>query len=81
VGFRHVAWQTVTQVGTSPSALDAARGLIEGNPISAEIMQRRPEALADIKNAVARNLAGQLADRPVRCTLRALVFTAQKGPV
>ena len=56
-GFRDVQWQRVTKVGTSPSAPDATIGLIEGNPIYAEIMQRRPEALADIKSAVARNLA------------------------
>ena len=78
-GFQNVEWQTVTKVGTSPSATDATIGLIEGNPIYAEIMQRRPEALADIQSTVARNLAGQLGDHPVRCELRALVFTAQKG--
>jgi ubiquinone/menaquinone biosynthesis C-methylase UbiE len=77
-GFRNVEWQTVTKVVMTPSATDAAIGLIEGNPIYTEIMQRRPEALADIKNALARNLAGQLGDGPVRCELRALVFTAHK---
>lgn len=78
-GFRNVEWETVAKVGTSPSAAEAATGLIEGNPIYAEIMNRRPEALRDIKDAVARNLAEQLGDRPVRCPLRAHVFHARKG--
>jgi ubiquinone/menaquinone biosynthesis C-methylase UbiE len=77
-GFRSVDCQTVAKVGTSPSATEAAIGLIEGNPIYAEIMTRRPEALEDIKSAVARNLAAELGDRPVRSPERAHVFTAEK---
>jgi len=66
-------------IGTSPSAADAAMGLIEGNPILGEIMQRRPESLGDIKRAVARNITAELGDHPVRAPLRALVFTARRS--
>jgi ATP phosphoribosyltransferase regulatory subunit HisZ len=41
-------------------------------------MERRPEALPDIKAAVARNVAAELGDHPVRCALRAHVFTARR---
>jgi hypothetical protein len=70
--------EPVAKIGTSPSAADAAIGLIEGNPIYIAIMERKPEALADIKAAVARNVAAELGDRPVRAPLRAFVFSARK---
>ena len=65
-------------MGTSPSAADAATGLVEGNPVIGAIMERRPDALPDIKAAVARNVAAELGDHPVRSPLRALVFTARR---
>ena len=77
-GFEAITSEVVEKVGASPSAEDAARGLIDGNPISAEIMHRRPDALEDIKRAVAANIARELGDHPVRCPLRALVFAAQR---
>lgn len=77
-GFNDVEVTSVTQVGTSPSASEAAVGLIDGNPIGAAIAQRRAEALPEIKDAVARNLAAELGDWPLRCALRAFVFSARK---
>jgi ubiquinone/menaquinone biosynthesis C-methylase UbiE len=53
-GFENVAPIPVAQVGTSPSAADAAIGLIEGNPIAAAIAERRPAAVPEVKAAVAR---------------------------
>ena len=67
-----------TKVGTSPSAEDAATGLVEGNPVIGAIMARRPDALPDIRAAVARNIAAELGDHPVRTPLRAHVFTARR---
>jgi SAM-dependent methyltransferase len=78
VGFRSVEWQSVPKVGVSPTAADAAIGLIEGNPVYGAIMERRPEALDEIKTAVARNLAAQLGGPPLRCPLRAFVFSATR---
>ena len=60
------------------SAHYTAIGLIEGNPIYSAIMERKPEALSDIKAAVARNVAAELGDRPLRAPLLAFVFTARK---
>jgi ubiquinone/menaquinone biosynthesis C-methylase UbiE len=78
-GFERVEAETVTKEGHSPSADEAALGAIEGNPIAGEIVRRRPEALAAIKDALSRNLAAQLGDRPLQCPLRAPVFRARKG--
>jgi ubiquinone/menaquinone biosynthesis C-methylase UbiE len=77
-GFEAVRCEHVDKEGQSPSAADAATGLIEGNPIYGEIMQRRPAALPEIKAAVAAALARELGDQPLRAPLRALVVTARR---
>lgn len=77
-GFEDVRHERVEGVGSSPSATDAARGLIEGNPIYQAIMERRPTALAEIEAAVAGVLAAALGDRPLRCPLRAIFFSARR---
>jgi SAM-dependent methyltransferase len=77
-GFAEIRLDSVEAAGESPTAQDAARGLVEGNPVFGAIMERRPEALPDIEAAVARNLAAELGDRPVRSPLRAHVFTARR---
>jgi ubiquinone/menaquinone biosynthesis C-methylase UbiE len=77
-GFEGVHWERLDGVGVSPSAADAARGLIEGNPIYQAITERRPSALADIEAAVAGKLAASLGDRPLRCPLRAIFFTGRR---
>ena len=77
-GFGEIAWTHLEKTGASPSAADAATGLIEGNPILGAIMERRPEALGDIKQAVAAAIAAELGDHPVTFPLRALVFSARR---
>jgi ubiquinone/menaquinone biosynthesis C-methylase UbiE len=78
VGFADVECVHVEKVGQSPSAAEAAIGLVEGNPVYGAIMERRPDALPDIKAAVARNIVAKLGDRPVRCALSAFVFSARR---
>ena len=77
-GFVNVAPARVTATGTSPSAADAATGLIDGNPIGAAIVARRAGALPEVKALIARRIAAELGDAPVRCTLRAFAFSARK---
>lgn len=76
--FADVQWVRVEKVGASPSAADATIGLVEGNPIYGAIMERRPDALAEIKKAVAAAIAKELGDNPVRCPESALVFSARR---
>ena len=77
-GFDQIEVTRLEKTGTSPSAADAATGLIEGNPILGAIMERRPEALADIKRATAAAVAAELGDPPVRIPLHAIVFSARR---
>ena len=77
--FKHIESYSVPRVGMSPSAEEATIGLVEGNPVGTAIMDRRPEALADIKAAVATNLATELGDHPLRGLLRALVFSSRRS--
>jgi hypothetical protein len=77
-GFEAIRCERVAKEGKSASAAEAAIGLIEGNPVYGEIMQRRPEALAEIESAVAARLARELGDEPLRAPLRALVVTGRR---
>jgi ubiquinone/menaquinone biosynthesis C-methylase UbiE len=77
-GFRDIEAESVTRVGMSPSASAAAIGLVEGNPVYTAIMERRPEALVEIKAAVITKLAAQLGDHPLRTPLRAHVFSSRR---
>ncbi len=78
-GFADIRAERVETGGTSPSAAEAAIGLIEGNPIYLAIMERRASALAEIEAALAESLAAALGDRPLRCPLRAVFFGARRA--
>jgi ubiquinone/menaquinone biosynthesis C-methylase UbiE len=77
-GFEVVRCERVAKEGRSPSAADAAAGLIDGNPVFGEIMQRRPGAVAEIKAALAARLAREWGDRPLRAPLQAVVIVARR---
>ncbi len=78
VGFVDVMWTTLARTGTSPSAAEAAIGLIEGNPIRGEIVERRADAVPELERAVAARIAAEIGDRPVRAPLSAVVFSARR---
>ena len=65
------------KTGTSPAARDAAKGLIEGNPVIVEISQRGVSHEA-IEAALAAALASRCGDSPVRSKLQALVCSARR---
>jgi ubiquinone/menaquinone biosynthesis C-methylase UbiE len=77
-GFEQIEWSRVAQTGSSPTAADAATGLIDGNPIGEDIVRRRSHAVAEVKQALAARIAARLGDQPVQIPLRALVFTARR---
>jgi ubiquinone/menaquinone biosynthesis C-methylase UbiE len=66
------------RTGESPSAVAAATGLVEGTPLYGKIMERRRTAVRDIEATLARNLAAAFGETPLRCPLRAFVFSATK---
>ena len=77
-GFVDAEGVRVEQAGRSASAMEAAIGLVEGNPVYHAIMERRPEALADIEAALARQITAELGDHPVRSPLSAFVYSARR---
>ena len=77
-GFADIEIAQVDKTGESPSAIEAATGLIDGNPIVSAIRERRPGALPEIRAAIAARIARQLGDRPVRTPLRAIVCSARR---
>jgi hypothetical protein len=77
-GFRDAQNYEVAKNAESPSAKDAAKGLLEGNPIIVEINQRATSDLQTVETAVAKAIAAKCGDNPVRGKLRAFVWTVRK---
>jgi SAM-dependent methyltransferase len=77
-GFKDSQISVLAKTGTSPSAVDAARGLVEGNPVIVEINQRATSSVQEIEAAVAAAVALRCGDKPVRSKLQALVCTARR---
>ncbi len=61
----------------SPSAQDAARGLVTGNPVLLDVAERATAPAEEIVGAVAAALAAEGGTAPLRLPMRALVFLAQ----
>lgn len=61
----------------SPSALDAARGLVTGNPILPAVTERATAPVEEIIRAVAAALAAEGGAAPLRLPMRALVVVAR----
>lgn len=77
-GFREINLSHVALPSISPTALEAAKGLIEGNPVIIAINERRPADVARIEQAVAEALVARCGDAPVRARMRAFVCSAAR---
>lgn len=75
-GFRDTELSLLTLPSVSPSALEAAKGLVEGNPVIVAINERSPSDVPKIVAAVAEALAVRCGDMPVRGRMQAYVCTA-----
>jgi hypothetical protein len=76
-GFTEVAITIVPMTNTSPSAADAAEGIIAGNPTILAIEERATAPAAEIIAAVADELRQQFGDHPCRLPMQAWVITAR----
>lgn len=76
-GFKDPQISALEMTGESPSSIDAAKGLIEGNPIFIEIKQRATADVQTVETAVAKAVAAKCGDNPVRAKLRAFVYTTR----
>jgi ubiquinone/menaquinone biosynthesis C-methylase UbiE len=77
-GFRDIQADPVKKTGMIDSAADAAKGFIEGLPIAKMLIQRDPSLIVKIEEALAKELIGQLGDKPMSSPLYAWVFDAVK---
>lgn len=77
-GFKDVRPTLVALPSVSPSSADAARGLVEGNPVRGAIEERDPAALPKLVAAVADAVARRCGDHPIRGRMQAHVFTATR---
>ena len=76
--FTDIGMNVVANVFERPSARHVAIGLVEGNPIIDEVLERAsasPEAVID---AVAAALRDTFGDAPLRTSLQAIVITARR---
>ncbi|HEX8291063.1 MAG TPA: methyltransferase domain-containing protein [Pyrinomonadaceae bacterium] len=77
-GFREVEVTPLALESVSPSAEEAARGLVEGTPVIGALRERGSADVEEIKRAVAEAIAARCGDRPVRGRMRAYVCTARR---
>lgn len=76
-GFKNISTELVTKEGTSPSARDLTKGIVEGNPVYLSIMERIPSLLEKIKVDVNNKLVEKFGE-PVKSPLEAWVVEASK---
>ena len=78
-GFGDVEIETLAFEAMSPSATEAAKGLVRGNPVVNAIRERAPERLEDIERRTGQQLAERYGSRPLRIPMQAHVMTAAKA--
>ncbi len=77
VGFEVTLAERVTMTASSPSANEAATGLVFGNPVALAIQERGTVPPADILNAMTQALSAFGGAAPFHSTMCALVFVAR----
>lgn len=77
-GFSEVAIEAVDRESIALTALDAATGYCQGNPLSAEIEMRAPGRLQEVTERVAEALGKRFGGGPIRGKIRAIIVTASR---
>jgi hypothetical protein len=77
-GFGEINLTRLALPSFSPSAAEAARGLVEGNPVIITIRERAPSDVPEILAAVAEAVAARCGDKPVEGMTGAYVCTAAR---
>jgi len=76
-GFKNIKTELVKKEGSSPSASDLTKGIVEGNPVYLSIIERIPASLNNIKADVKNKLLEKFGE-PIKCPLQAWVVEANK---
>jgi ubiquinone/menaquinone biosynthesis C-methylase UbiE len=77
-GFEAVAFETVDRTSEAVSALAAATGYCQGNPLRNEIEARAPGQLQEVTLRVAEALEKRFGNGPIRGNIRAHIATATR---
>ena len=77
-GFKNIKVNSVEKVGISPSAKEAAIGIVEGNPIYGHIIEKDLKLVDVIRTAVEQKIAEAFGERPLKSPLKAWVVEATK---
>jgi SAM-dependent methyltransferase len=77
-GFTNVTVKNVQLEGTSPSAEEAAKGFVMGNPIYFEICRRDATLLHEIMKAVEKEFAREFGEKSLRIPLSLWVTEGTK---
>jgi ubiquinone/menaquinone biosynthesis C-methylase UbiE len=78
-GFGEMQFQLLRLPAVSPSAEEAARGLVYGNPIINALRERSESSITRIEAAVAEAVALQCGDDPVRARMQAIICSGVRG--
>lgn len=77
-GFKSITTTLVKKEGISPSAMDLAKGIVEGNPVYLAICERSPSLINIIKDHIERVIIEKFGDKPVKSALQAWVVEGIK---
>jgi SAM-dependent methyltransferase len=77
-GFELRDLATLDRVVEAPSAADAAIGLVRGNPLAQAIEERGGVSVDEVTAALARRLAAEFGDHPLRMPTRVRVVDARR---
>jgi ubiquinone/menaquinone biosynthesis C-methylase UbiE len=77
-GFRNVRIETLTLEGWSPSAAEAARGLVGGNPVINTMRERAPELIETVEARTRERLSERFGTGDIRVPVRGHVLTASR---
>lgn len=77
-GFSHIDTTLLKVNGYSPNAYSAAKGLLEGTPVSVGITERNAEILPELVSVLAERLTLRYGAKDLTVPLEAIVSTAIK---
>jgi ubiquinone/menaquinone biosynthesis C-methylase UbiE len=77
-GFRAIQVSVVPKESKTKRAEEAAKGLIEGNPVVAAIREREPTLVRKIIDALTAAIKSRFGDLPVRAPMRAIIIQSQR---
>ena len=77
-GFQNVTVTPVEFDCVAPTAMDAAKGLVQGTPVAVAAKERDPALASKLTEAAAQALAREFGEAPCRGRMRALVWQATR---